>query len=149
MNKFNFSLISLFFIVLISSCTTNKLLLTEETEAEIMGVLEAQQNAWNEGNIDEFMKGYWKSDQLTFTGSRGVTYGWEETLYNYKKGYPNKEVMGKLQFDVIELRPLSKDTYHMIGKFTLFREADTPSGYFTLIWKKIDGQFYIISDHTS
>ena len=68
----------------------------EGDELAIREVLEYQQNCWNEGDLDCFMEGYWKSDNLVFIGSKGLTYGWQKTLDNYKKSYPTKEAMGKL-----------------------------------------------------
>lgn len=115
---------------------------------EIKKVLSAQQKAWNEGNIEVFMQGYWPSDSLTFIGSKGLTYGWKKTLDNYKKSYPDKTTMGKLQFDILKLDILSADAAILIGRYTLIREKDQPTGLFTLVWKKIDGKWVIISDQT-
>jgi hypothetical protein len=117
-------------------------------EKEIKKVLSAQQNAWNEGNIEVFMQGYWPSDSLTFIGSKGLTYGWKKTLDNYKKSYPDKATMGKLQFDILKLDILSADAAILIGRYTLIREKDQPTGLFTLVWKKIDGKWVIVSDQT-
>lgn len=140
-----------FLLIILIGCSTSKTLsetqLSNERNA-IKSTMQAQEDAWNAGDIDAFMEGYWKSDKLSFTGSRGVTYGWGEVLSNYKESYPDKATMGRLQFDIKELNPLSNDTFHMIGVYTLFREQDTPSGHFTLLWKKIDGKWLIISDHT-
>lgn len=136
--------------VFVASCT-NKLKIVDDSSAksDIRKVLLMQQEAWSRGDIDAFMTGYWNSDQLSFTGSRGLTKGWQQTLENYKKGYPDKTAMGILEFTVIELMPLSENAYTMIGKYELTRTEDKPSGYFTLIWKKINNQWLIVSDHTS
>ncbi len=116
---------------------------------EIQKVLMMQEEAWNSGDLDSFMAGYWKSDELSFTGSSGLTKSWQQTLDNYKKGYPDKATMGKLDFTILELTSLSPNVYTMIGQYELTRSQDKPSGYFTLIWKKIDGNWLIVSDHTS
>lgn len=115
---------------------------------EITKVLLDQQNAWNAGNIDVFMQGYWQSDSLTFIGSKGLTYGWQKTLENYKKGYPDLATMGQLSFEIIKIDILSDAAAIMIGRYTLTREKDQPTGLFTLIWKKIDGRWLIVSDQT-
>ena len=115
---------------------------------EIKKVLSAQQNAWNEGNIEVFMQGYWPSDSLTFIGSKGLTYGWKKTMDNYKKSYPDKATMGKLQFDILKLDILSANAAILIGRYTLIREKDQPTGLFTLVWKMIDGKWVIVSDQT-
>ena len=95
------------------------------------------------------MDGYWKSESLKFIGSAGVTYGWQNTLESYKNRYPDVQAMGKLDFDIIELTPLAANIYMLVGKFHLTREIGDLEGYFSLIWKKIDGDWVIISDHTS
>jgi len=138
-------------ILVISSCNSlpkNKLSNSVEQE-NIKKILYAQQKAWNNGDLNKFMQGYHNSTELTFIGSKGVTYGWIQTLENYTKSYPDRATMGELKFDILELNRLSSDSYHMIGKYTLIRKDDEPFGYFTLIWKKISGQWLIISDHTS
>ena len=122
---------------------------SEANKLEISKVLNAQEAAWNSGDIDAFMKGYWNSPQLSFTGARGVTKGWNQTLANYKKAYPDKATMGILTFTVTDTRNLGPDSYSMLGKYELQRENDKPHGYFSLIWQRINGQWLITSDHTS
>ena len=114
----------------------------------IMSVMNKQESDWNNGDIDSFMKGYWKSNSLMFIGKNGIKYGWETTLDNYKKSYPDKTAMGKLEFDILKLEVNNLSAY-MLGKWNLTRENDNPNGYFTLYWKKIDGNWVITADHTS
>lgn len=135
----------------ISSCSTSKLTVAQEQEnfQAVKKVLFETRDAWNKGSLEEFMKGYLHSEELSFIGKSGVNKGWDTTLANYKRGYPDKEAMGKLSFDVIEMHALSESHCYMIGKYTLERKNDMPTGHFTLLWEKIDGQWYIISDHTS
>jgi hypothetical protein len=116
---------------------------------EIRKVMAMQEQAWNEGNIEKFMEGYWNSDSLTFVGKNGVTYGWKQTLANYKKGYPDKETMGKLTFTILKMEKLGAENYLVIGKWHLQRTKDEVGGHFSLTWKKIKGKWVIISDHTS
>ena len=123
--------------------------LIKNQHQEISDVLFEQQKQWNEGNIDKFMLGYWNSEDLRFIGKGGVTKGYNRTLRNYKASYPDRETMGQLEFEIIEINSLSQDMAILIGKFTLIRTEDRPTGYFSLIWKRIDGQWLIISDHTS
>ena len=118
-------------------------------ELEIKAVLASQQECWNNGDIDCFMDGYWKSEYLVFIGSKGVTYGWKETLANYKESYPNKEKMGKLSFELISLEPLSEDFWSVIGKWSLKRRSDNPSGHFSLLFRKFDDEWLIVQDHSS
>ena len=95
------------------------------------------------------MSGYWKNDALLFVGSSGPTYGWQKTLDNYKKTYPNKEKMGVLEFSDISVKPLGKDFAFVFGKWKLIREKDTPNGVYTLIFQKFKDGWKIISDHSS
>lgn len=118
-------------------------------ELTIRGILEMQTTAWNRGDIEGFMKGYWESDSLMFIGKSGVTYGWSNTLKNYKKNYPDTAAMGKLAFTLIEVKKLSKEYYHVTGKWFLKRSIGDIGGHFTLLFRKIDGRWVIISDHSS
>ncbi len=118
-------------------------------EMAVRKLLDDQQASWNRGDIDGFMKGYWKSDSLTFTGKNGVVYGWTKTLTNYKRNYPDTVAMGKLFFTVIYASPVSSDYFHVIGKWRLQRSIGNLEGHFTLLFRKINGQWLIIADHTS
>jgi len=118
-------------------------------EKAILDVMAMQESAWSAGDLDTFMEGYWKSEDLVFVGRNGPQYGWQTTLDNYKKGYPDKSAMGKLKFEVVRMTRISDDAYSMIGMYTLIRAEDQPSGYFTLVWKKIKNKWLIVSDHTS
>jgi len=118
-------------------------------EAAVRKLLNDQQVSWNRGDIDGFMKGYWKGDSLTFTGKSGITYGWTRTIANYKRNYPDTVAMGKLEFTVITANSLPPEYFHVIGKWNLRRSIGNLEGYFTLLFRKINGQWLIIADHTS
>jgi ketosteroid isomerase-like protein len=115
----------------------------------IINALYQQQDAWNHSDIEAFMKGYWVSDKLVFVGAAGPTYGYEPVKANYFKRYPNKTAMGTLKFTVIELSKIDQASAFLIGKFHLSRTIGDLQGYFTLVWRKIDGQWLIVSDHTT
>lgn len=115
----------------------------------ILSVLEQQRKAWNEGNLEQYMQGYWKSDSLLFVGKSGPAYGWQQTLDNYKRGYPDKKAMGTLTFNIKKVEFLSKDAAFVLGGWHLKREKDEPQGYFTLILRKIKGLWQVVSDHSS
>ncbi len=115
----------------------------------IKDVLKLQTEAWNKGDIDAFMSGYWKNENLKFIGKNGITYGWQKTLDNYKKNYPDKDAMGFLTFDILTVEKISKDAYFVIGKWHLKRTKNEPQGHFSLLWKKIDGLWVIVADHSS
>ena len=118
-------------------------------ETLIRAELARQQQCWNDGNIKCFMDGYWKSDSLKFIGKSGIKYGWQETLDNYHKSYPDKAAMGILTFTLLNMEAIGTDHYLVTGKWHLKREKDEPNGLFTLIWQKIDGAWKIIYDHSS
>jgi ketosteroid isomerase-like protein len=118
-------------------------------EAAVRKILSTQQAAWNRGDIDGFMKGYWENDSLMFIGKSGITYGWNKTLSNYKKGYPDTSAMGKLAFTILDARPLSSEYFHVTGKWHLQRTIGNVEGYFTLLFRKINGQWVIVADHSS
>jgi ketosteroid isomerase-like protein len=118
-------------------------------EQAIRKVLNEQVAAWNKGNIDQFMEGYWKSDSLMFIGKNGINWGWQTTLENYKRGYPDTTAMGKLSFDLLVIKKLSADYYFIVGKWHLKRTIGDVGGHYDLVFRKIGGKWLIISDHTS
>jgi ketosteroid isomerase-like protein len=118
-------------------------------EVSIRKILDEQTKAWNRGDIEGFMKGYWNNDSLMFIGKSGVTYGWTNTLNNYKKGYPDTAAMGKLSYNIISVKKLSKEYYYVTGKWYLQRSIGDLSGHYTLLFKKENGQWVIIADHSS
>jgi ketosteroid isomerase-like protein len=118
-------------------------------EKSIRQLLKTQTESWNRGDIEGFMQTYWKSDSLMFIGKSGVHFGWQETLNNYKKGYPDTTAMGKLSFDIITVKKLSAEYYYVVGKWILKRTIGDLSGYYDLLLRKIKGRWYIVSDHSS
>jgi ketosteroid isomerase-like protein len=115
----------------------------------ILKVLEDQRLAWNRGDLDGYMQGYWHSDSLMFVGKSGPQYGWQTTLNNYKKGYPDKAAMGQLSFDILKVELLDKTNAFVLGAWHLKRVSDAPGGYFTLLLRKIKGVWLVVSDHSS
>lgn len=118
-------------------------------EKEIRSILSNQSKYWNEGNLEAFMQSYWKSDSVMFIGSRGITYGWQNTLNSYKKGYPDTAAMGKLNFNLIEIKRLSAIYFFVTGKWHLTRSMGDAEGYFTLLFQKIKNKWVIVKDHSS
>lgn len=133
-------------LLILTGCNQNHL---PNSIQAIKAVMEKQTQCWNNGDIDGFMDGYWRSDSLRFLGKRGLTVGWQKTLDNYKKSYPNRNAMGKLAFTHISFEPLNKEQMFVVGKWALEREKDTLKGHYSLLWKKIDGQWKVIFDHSS
>ena len=117
-----------------------------EDEDAIRKVMQDQQTAWNNYDLEGFMEGYWKSEELKFYGSSGVTYGWQNTLDRYKKGYPSKEHTGTLQFVLKEISQIDKSSYYVLGEYHLERSVGNANGIFMIIFKKIKGDWKIIAD---
>lgn len=120
-----------------------------EIRAAVESVLSAQADAWNRGDVDAFTEHYWKSDDLTFSSGGKTTRGWEETVRGYRERYPTKEKMGQLTFDNLEVTPLGKESTLVLGEWKLDRESEPVGGNFSLVFRKIDGQWVIVHDHTS
>ncbi len=121
-----------------------------QDKSEIMNVLKRQESHWNNGNIEAFMEDYWKSPELKFIGKNGVTKGWEATKERYLRTYPDRATMGTLSFDIQEVDFHSDQTAWVLGKWNLKRpEKGDIGGYFTLVFKKTDNRWVIVSDHTS
>ena len=121
----------------------------ENIKSEIRRVLDAQMIAWNKGDIEGFMKGYWNSPELTFVSGTNVTKGWQPTLERYQKSYDSKAKMGALTFSDLEITILSKDAAVVLGSWSLQRAEDNPHGKFTLTFRKFKDGWKIIIDHTS
>jgi ketosteroid isomerase-like protein len=118
--------------------------------AAIRNVLTTQTAAWNRGDIPGFMEGYWKSDSLVFLGRKGPTYGWQQTLDNYKRGYPNAAAMGQLDFSGLRVTLLNPNAAQVIGRWHLARPvAGDVQGYFLLIMRQVDGKWVVAADHTN
>jgi len=113
--------------------------------------MQEQEDAWNKGDLEGFMKHYWKSDSLRFIGKSGLNYGWQKTLDNYKKSYKNKEEMGTLKFTNKSLDIVGEHTIFVIGEWKLTR-ADSLGdlgGMYSLIWQQKNGKWVITTDHSS
>ena len=139
----------IFFFISINPVVFSQQKLETKDSLAIIDILNKQEKDWNRGDIDEFMKGYLKSEKLVFSGSSGPIYGWKATLDRYKKTYSDKEKMGKLKFEILNVIALSPKVIQLQGKFNLTRSIGDSFGYFTLNWIKVKNRWYIISDHTS
>ena len=121
----------------------------DKTREAVIAVLNQQQAAWNRGDVEQFMKGYWDSPELTFAGSSGVTRGWQPVMVRYKKNYPDQKAMGHLEFSELEVRPLGKEAALVTGRWHLNRDSDELGGVFTLVFQQFPDGWRIIHDHTS
>src|SRR5262245_12168972 len=120
-----------------------------DERSEIEAVLTKQAAAWNRGDIESFMEHYWKSDQLTFSSGGETTRGWQATKERYLRRYPSREQMGQLKFAQLEITTLGDSTALVLGRWHLVRDSSPLEGNFTLVLRRIDGNWVIIHDHTS
>ena len=136
-------------IVLLNSIITYTQDFRESDSLSILSVLENQKKAWNNNDIDKFMLGYLNSEKLIFVSKNGPVYGWDFVKDRYKTEYSSKYLMGDLDFEIYDLFLITNRSAILIGKFNLVREDEELTGFFSLIFKKIKGDWYIVSDHTS
>ncbi len=139
----------IFYITILLLTISKATIAQSKDETAIRVLLEEQRMAWNSGNLETFMGTYWQSDSLMFIGKSGITYGWQKTLDNYKKGYPDTAAMGKLSFDILEVKRLSVIYFFIVGKWHLTRSIGDVGGHFTLLFKKVKNKWVIVADHSS
>ncbi len=143
--KFKFWLMAIFLFISSFMYAQKK-----EDAQSIKSILDQQATCWSNTDLDCFMQYYWASDSLRFISKNGVTYGWQNLMNRYKLTYNGAEAMGKLKFTIIHLDLWTDELAGVTGKFYLTRpEKGDLSGYFNLIFKKINGKWFIIMDHTS
>jgi ketosteroid isomerase-like protein len=144
--RFAFSLLTTLLLIAIGAATAQ----TPTDRTTILGTLKRQNADWNAGRVADFMRGYWPNDSLTFVGKGGITYGYAATLANYKKRYPDRASMGTLRFTTLNVSFPAPNVAHVIGKWHLTRpQIGDVGGHFTLLWRKIKGEWLIVSDHSS
>ncbi len=134
-------------MALFASCSGD---LTQQiAEEEIKLAISEQQDAWNDGDIELFMSWYLDSPEMGFVTSKGLLKGYGQLLSRYQKSYPNKEKMGRLEFELLDYKPLGDNHALLIGAWVLHRDGDTPQGYFSLVWERTEKGWKIVNDHTS
>lgn len=116
-----------------------------------LDVIATQAAAWNDGDLDAFMEHYWKDDRLSFSAGGRTVRGWQATLDNYRRRYPTKDAMGKLKFSELELQPLGDDAALVLGRWQVQPAGGGAErgGNFSLVFRRIDGRWVIVHDHTS
>jgi len=118
-------------------------------ETGVRGLLAEQAAAWNRGDVDGFLAGYWNSEETVFAGSQGIIHGWQAVRERYRKNYPDRKAMGTLAFSDLEVAALCPDAALAIGKWHLDREAGPVGGVFSLVLRKFPDGWRVIADHTS
>ncbi len=116
-------------------------------------LLATQRDAWNRGDLDAFMQGYARSDDLRFAGGASVRSGWQATLDRYRAAYPDAAAMGALDFELVEVREVGPAAVYVFGRWRLTRAGESPDqaphGVFTLLVELRDGVWVITRDHSS
>ena len=135
------------FICTVFICMTS--FAQDKNEQAIRKILDEQNKEWNKGDLEQFMKGYWKNDSLVFIGKNGPVFGYSNALNNYRKNYRDTVIMGKLSFEIMTVKKLSDEYYFVTGKFFLKRSIGDAKGVYTLLCRKINGQWKIVVDHSS
>jgi beta-aspartyl-peptidase (threonine type) len=143
------ALVVLFALGLRSGRQTKAAEMREQDREAITAVLNAQQAAWNRGDVDAFLVGYWHSPELTFSGSSGVSRGWDGVMARYKKNYPDRAAMGQLDFSELEFHWLGRDAALVLGRWHLKRDKGDIGGVFSLVWQRFPEGWKIVHDHTS
>ena len=136
----------LFLVFLLPLLNSAQTTTVEGDKKAIISVLNAQEQAWNNYDIEAFMESYWKSEELKFYGSGGVIKGWQSTLERYKKSYPTKSHFGTLRFVYNDISKINDGAYSVMGEYHLTREVGDTNGIFMLILKKFDGEWKVIAD---
>lgn len=136
----------IFLLACFSLLSCNKQTNAKQDKQAILEVMKLQEKAWSNNDLEGFMQGYWKSDSLKFYGSNGLTKGWQQTLDNYKKGYPTKEHSGALTFKVNDISKIENNSYWVMGEYYLKRKVGDSNGVFMIIFKKINGEWKIVAD---
>ena len=138
------------YITLLTLCFSCQVSINKGSEIddkkEILSIMKAQEEAWSKHDLERFMEGYWKSDSLKFYGSSGLTYGWNKTLANYKKGYPTPDHSGVLKFKINDITKIEKESYYVMGEYHLTRKVGNANGVFMIIFRKINGEWKIVAD---
>ena len=147
MNKLFF--LSLFIGLSILCCKPSSQNNEQHELNTLKAIMKQQEESWNEGNIEAFMQAYWQSDSLLFVGGKGAVYGWAKTLKNYLSAYSTPEQMGKLTFVNTKMDLLGTEAAFVVGHWRLDRSEDDLQGWYSLLWKKVNGEWKIVADHSS
>lgn len=116
---------------------------------KIRALLDAQAAAWNRGDVEGFLTGYRKSDATAFAGTQGMLRGWQPLLERYRRNYPDRQAMGRLDFSGLEIVPLCHNAALVLGQWHLARAPEPVGGVFTLVLRNFPEGWRIIADHTS
>ncbi len=124
----------------------------ENKEKDIQEIKLAIENAeknWNNGDLWMFMDIYWNSSEVRFISKRGIVYGIDNIYEHFKKKYETKDTMGEISFKLLDIKRIDRNLYSVTGKYNLISKIKVRDGIYTLVFKKIDEKWVVVSDHTN
>jgi ketosteroid isomerase-like protein len=121
----------------------------EAARQEILAAMKVSAEAWNAGDIDRYMECYDRSKEVRFAGEESYSLGWQTVLDNYRKGYPDRASMGTLTYSDVDVTVISPDGALVFGRWRLDRREDSPSGLYTLLFRKGPAGWRIVHDHST
>jgi uncharacterized protein (TIGR02246 family) len=119
--------------------------------AEVRAVWNAQVEAWNRGDLDAFMNGYWNSPDLVFFSNKSETRGWQQTLDRYRASYTAEgRHMGTLDFPQLEFKVLGSEVVLARGQWRLkMPDGKESTGMTSVTFQKRPEGWRIVHDHSS
>lgn len=153
--KQNNNIMQYFFIFLLVfsffSCSTIQNTSLNQTDiTAIQTNFDQQAACWNKGDLECYVKAYYPSENVQTISRVGVTKGYDNILASYQKYFP-KDKMGQLHFDNFSYKKLNKQYIYVVGRFNLKYENEEKlrQGWFSVLMEKIEGEWYMMSDHSS
>lgn len=140
----------MFLLVLSTACAATP----ESGPGAVKGVnavWAAQVEAWNRGDLERYMAGYWRSPDLVFFSNGTETRGWQATLDRYRTRYGAEgKQMGTLDFPTLDIITLGTDAVMARGRWRLkMPDGKELSGMTSVIFRKMPEGWRIVHDHSS
>lgn len=134
---------------LASACAGQRAFTQADRQA-ITKVLDDQREAWNRGDLAGFMAAYEQSPALIFTSGSNIRRGWQITYDKYRERYgQDQSSMGKLSFEILDIRALGSDGAVMLGRWKLTDTLQAGEGVFSLVFLRTEDGWRVVHDHTS
>lgn len=116
---------------------------------KILAVMRLEEKYWNNGDIDGYVSLYAPGDSTRMILSKGAAYGKKNILAFYKKYWP-REKMGQLVLDGESLERISDKFYYVTGYFHVtYPDGKKIDGRYSGLMKKVKGEWYLYTDHSS
>jgi ketosteroid isomerase-like protein len=138
------------FLLELLGCGMHERSFRPEDRVAVEGVLEQQRLAWNRGDLDGYMAGYLRSEELVFTSGGHIRRGWQETADRYRARYGGDPAgMGTLAFEILSVQPLGADGAVVLGRWKLTGTPQAGGGVFSVVLERRAKGWRIVHDHTS